>query len=227
MGFLDKAKEVAEKAKGVALDAAEKTKDVAGKAKDATTKYTGDLKEQEAKNKELLNMPMEERTALRPEGVKYCLVNNLGKILDVYKNKVVFTATKSTSSVVTALVFSSTAGQGEKTIYYKDAIGVQFKPSSVLDGYIQVETAAGGQQNSSQYMGENSIQFSGQKANEEAETVVEYIRNQIEAVKNAPMGGVVQQTSDADELKKFKELLDMGVITQEEFDAKKKQLLGL
>lgn len=30
-----------------------------------------------------------------------------------------------------------------------------------------------------------------------------------------------------DELKKFKELLDMGVITQEEFDAKKKQLLGL
>lgn len=33
--------------------------------------------------------------------------------------------------------------------------------------------------------------------------------------------------SSADELKKFKELLDMGVITQAEFDAKKKQLLGL
>ena len=31
----------------------------------------------------------------------------------------------------------------------------------------------------------------------------------------------------ADQLKKFKELLDSGVITQEEFDAKKKQLLGL
>ena len=39
--------------------------------------------------------------------------------------------------------------------------------------------------------------------------------------------GVVQQVSGADELKKFKELLDMGVITQEEFDAKKKQILGL
>ena len=37
----------------------------------------------------------------------------------------------------------------------------------------------------------------------------------------------VQQTSAADELKKFKELLDMGVITQEEFDAKKTQVLGL
>lgn len=43
---------------------------------------------------------------------------------------------------------------------------------------------------------------------------------------NAPTQ-VVAETSAADELKKFKELLDMGVITQEEFDAKKKQLLGL
>ena len=33
--------------------------------------------------------------------------------------------------------------------------------------------------------------------------------------------------SNADELRKYKELLDMGIITQEEFDAKKKQLLGL
>lgn len=33
--------------------------------------------------------------------------------------------------------------------------------------------------------------------------------------------------SNADELKKYKDLLDSGVITQAEFDAKKKQLLGL
>ncbi len=33
--------------------------------------------------------------------------------------------------------------------------------------------------------------------------------------------------SQADEFKKYKELLDGGVISQEEFDAKKKQLLGL
>ena len=33
--------------------------------------------------------------------------------------------------------------------------------------------------------------------------------------------------SNADELRKYKELLDTGVITQEEFDAKKKNLLGL
>lgn len=42
---------------------------------------------------------------------------------------------------------------------------------------------------------------------------------------NGTIGNV--NGSDADELKKYKELLDSGVITQEEFDAKKKQLLGL
>jgi hypothetical protein len=49
------------------------------------------------------------------------------------------------------------------------------------------------------------------------------------AKRNAPAQPVVQQAapSSADELVKFKQLLDAGVITQEEFDAKKKQLLGL
>jgi len=37
---------------------------------------------------------------------------------------------------------------------------------------------------------------------------------------------VVQQASAADEIIKFKQLLDAGVITQEEFDAKKRQLIG-
>ena len=37
----------------------------------------------------------------------------------------------------------------------------------------------------------------------------------------------VPAASAIDELKKLKELLDMGIVTQEEFDAKKKQLLGL
>lgn len=45
-----------------------------------------------------------------------------------------------------------------------------------------------------------------------------------EQAKNANSGG---NFSTADELKKFKELLDIGAITQEEFDAKKKKLLGL
>lgn len=34
-------------------------------------------------------------------------------------------------------------------------------------------------------------------------------------------------TSPADEIRKYKELLDLGAITQEEFNAKKKELLGI
>ena len=60
------------------------------------------------------------------------------------------------------------------------------------------------------------------------EEVAEYIRSRIAYYKNATKApSVVAPVSNAEELKKFKELLDLGVISQEEFDAKKKQLLGL
>lgn len=52
------------------------------------------------------------------------------------------------------------------------------------------------------------------------------IARQTEVKKPVEIKQEVSQ-SNADELKKYKDLLDTGVITQEEFDAKKKQLLGL
>ncbi len=195
---------------------------------DKAKNYAKGLKDQEAKNKELGSLPMEERIKQRPEGVLFCLINNLGKILDVYENKVVFTATRSTSTLVTGILFSgSQMTQGEKTIYYRDAIGIQFKPSSITDGYIQIETSAGNMTStSSKYGGENSIQF-GKACNEDAATIAEFIKNKIEEIKSAPVGAGAQQNSSADELIKFKSLLDAGVITPEEFAEKKKQLLGL
>lgn len=198
------------------------------KAKSKAKEIAGDLKEQENANKALANASMEERVKMRPEGVRYCIVNSFGKILDVYDNKVVFTSTKSTSTVVSGLIFGDSLTQGEKTIYYKDAIGVQFKPATITDGYIQVETAVGGMTSTkSQYSGENSIQF-GSKVNDEAETVTNFIKQKIEETKNTPVGGtVIQQSTAADEVMKLKQLLDMGVISQEEFDKKKNELLGL
>lgn len=71
----------------------------------------------------------------------------------------------------------------------------------------------------------NRIMFE-EEYNSEARKIKDYIEEYLSnpPVNNSPM---IQQTSAADELRKFKELLDMGVITQAEFDAKKKQLLGL
>ena len=52
------------------------------------------------------------------------------------------------------------------------------------------------------------------------------IERQQEKV-NATVVASAPKTDEADQIKKYKDLLDSGVITQEEFDAKKKQLLGL
>ena len=58
--------------------------------------------------------------------------------------------------------------------------------------------------------------------------------NKMVGEPNAPVqpqaaGGVMPEyeQSAIDEVKKYKELLDMGAITQEEFDAKKKELLNI
>ena len=48
----------------------------------------------------------------------------------------------------------------------------------------------------------------------------------ILSAKTADSAVEIKPTS-ADELKKYKELLDSGIINQEEYNAKKKQLLGL
>jgi predicted Zn-dependent peptidase len=45
--------------------------------------------------------------------------------------------------------------------------------------------------------------------------------------KELPENNNSSAASSADEILKFKNLLDCGIITQEEFEVKKKQLLGI
>lgn len=60
-----------------------------------------------------------------------------------------------------------------------------------------------------------------------SDLLIERQSKPVVASATAPVPKQEAPVSNADELKKYKELLDMGAITQEEFDAKKKQLLGL
>lgn len=53
------------------------------------------------------------------------------------------------------------------------------------------------------------------------------ISNLLIERQSKPTAAAANAPSNADELKKYKDLLDSGVISQEEFDAKKEQLLGL
>jgi hypothetical protein len=71
--------------------------------------------------------------------------------------------------------------------------------------------------------------FSWGEANDFAASLGAKIRKAMDAYKNNPE---VEETqgimfSGADEIKKYKELMDMGIISQDEFEAKKKQILGL
>lgn len=67
----------------------------------------------------------------------------------------------------------------------------------------------------------------GNYANENkiAQFIKEYIEN-YNLRQNQPQQ-IIKKDSNLDEIKKLKELLDMGAISQEEFDKKKKELLNL
>ena len=118
---------------------------------------------------------------------------------------------------------------GSKTIPIKTIQSVQFKKGGpIANGFIQfgilggIESKRGVINFTSD---ENTIMIS-MKDNILAENIKNYIENLIFS-KDDNVKTIINQASSADELKKFKDLLDSGIITQEEFEQKKKQLLGL
>jgi hypothetical protein len=117
--------------------------------------------------------------------------------------------------------------QGEKRIPIKSILSVQFKDATDLTaGYIQFETA-GGSKNPARGGAfeaagdENSLLFNVDDA-PQFKAIRDRV-NQLLSEDSAGQGVV----SNADELTKFSKLRDEGIITEEEFLAKKKQLLGL
>lgn len=158
------------------------------------------------------------------DGIIYSLQGVRGKSMQVYEDYVVIKVKSGVGSFVTG-----NYTDGEKTIYYSDCIGVQFKESTyAIIGYIQLETASGLMNNqANNFFNENTFLFDDiTYKNDEMREVFEYIRSRIDEVKKGKTSAVIQ-TTPADEIKKYKELLDIGAITQEEYDIKKKELLGL
>lgn len=66
----------------------------------------------------------------------------------------------------------------------------------------------------------------GNMANNEAKSFVNALQEQINNNEGSKQITVNQTIDPADEIAKFKKLLDAGAITKEEYDKKKKQLLG-
>lgn len=138
----------------------------------------------------------------------------------VYEDKAVITGKKGFLGFMSGRAFD-----GSKEFYFQDLTSVQYKEASVwMNGFIQFEYP-GSHSGQNNYNSENTFVIMKGKTNiEDCKRAYAYIKERIAFFKqNRNSGGI----SQADELKKFKELLDSGTITQEEFDEKKKKILGL
>ena len=153
----------------------------------------------------------------------YKFTNNTNSTLRVYEDYIII----KHSGLLNAI--SKNGGNGEKRINYNAISAIEYKKASTVSaGMIQFSIygsdVRGG--NFAAAADENSILFDANK-NQLTHEIVDYIEKRRTEISKPQATQVVQAVSSAEELKKFKELLDMGIITQEEFDAKKKQLLGL
>ncbi|WP_067838316.1 SHOCT domain-containing protein [Amphibacillus sediminis] len=125
------------------------------------------------------------------------------------------------------LSFATQGLKGEKSIPIKNVTAIQLKKPGLTTGYIQfsqhgmMESKGGVFEATTD---ENTIIFNSKKDYAQALEIKEYIES---LQQSEPASTAESTTSEADELIKFKELLDAGVITEEEFAAKKKQILGL
>ena len=149
-------------------------------------------------------------------------LKGVGSHLSVYEDKVVI----ETKGV---LGFLSQGLAGGKTIPMDAIQSVQFKKGgSWTNGFIQFGIMGGREVQGGVFAAandENSVLFTSD-LNDMAVKIKEYIEDIILNRSRASQT-VVQQTSAADEILKYKNLCDQGIITQQEFEAKKKELLGL
>lgn len=119
---------------------------------------------------------------------------------------------------------------GEKTFDINNISGVQLKDAGTFtSGYIQF-ILLGSRESKGGLMAatkdENTIMFV-KKEQKMADEIKSYVEN-ILASKNKLSINTDKTSSDsAEEIRKFKSLLDEGIITQEEFDLKKKQILNI
>ena len=118
---------------------------------------------------------------------------------------------------------------GTKQIPFSSITAVQFKSAQLLlFGYLQFSLLGGNEARGGVFQAagdENTITFN-KKEQEKAERLKQLVEDKIrsaQVTKNSTAQGV---KSSAEQIREFKELLDIGAITQEEFEKKKIQLLG-
>jgi len=112
--------------------------------------------------------------------------------------------------------------RGDKTIPYSSIVAVQLKKAGMTAGYIQFTLAGGSEAKAGLLQSaydENTVNFFSNK-NGFAE-LKEIVEGKIGKVNTD------QSHSSLNDIEKLAELKSKGIITEKEFEQKKKQLLGL
>lgn len=127
--------------------------------------------------------------------------------------------------------YNKMMAKGERTIPFNQIVSVEVKKPGTHNGYVYFQTAGSptaGQTSARDIStNDNCVIFLGEKKYETALKIRDYIeQKQTDAYSPKQIVQEVHTYSTADEILKFKQLLDSGAITQEEFDAKKSELLG-
>lgn len=120
----------------------------------------------------------ESKEKIKKEPVLMHIDGIRGRRITIYPSRCEICTDVTLGSLVTG-----NATDGRKTIYYKDVIGLQFKPSGMTIGYLQFETATSTQNNgNSNFFNENTFTF-GEELNEFMEDVYQYIITLLDDVK--------------------------------------------
>jgi hypothetical protein len=105
-----------------------------------------------------------------------------GRTIWIFDRKCVIATKAGVASFITGNV-----SDGEKTIFYKDVVGIQFKKSGTLIGYLQFETSSMQMNNQNSNMfSENTFTFEHNVngvTNEQMEAIYHYVCDLIEQVK--------------------------------------------
>lgn len=146
-----------------------------------------------------------------------------------YNGQLTVTDTKLIIKRKGLLGFISNGSAGDKEIPIKSITAIQFKKASMLtNGQIQfsIQGELGNKGNSLSSVGdENTILFT--KKQSESFEMAKNLIDKLMVKANETPSQVISQVSPADELKKFAELKEQGLITEDEYNVKKKEILGL
>ena len=126
-------------------------------------------------------LAIKERHAQREAKLVFDLVGKRGRSIKIYPDKCVINVEPTSGAILTG-----NATDGEKTIYYVDCVGLQYKQPGATLGYLQFETSSGlMNEKSSNFFNENTFTYDNTTVSPELmEIVVLYVKDRLDSIKS-------------------------------------------